>query len=315
MMKCELCHKKEAETALTMQKDGKEVELYVCKACAQAERKKHPENFVSNDSSRSESGDVQISFSGMIPGGPEIPPDMAEKVMSAVDDIFSQLKSELKNMPSHDEEPESDEGYFPKRAYRDSRGKGRHLGLKDFDHLAVVRDCLHLEGLFQTSGIYSILSSCSDRGVSLVSYEFDDGQQLGHLYEVRYTCPKTQAVEFVKETIERELQARQKVLNDFPRRFGDMICRALAILKCCRLLDPDELLDLLSPVRLAVIAGVLDGITLDEVDSIMTKIDLKGWIDVADVQESYENAIKLADVTTMKFAKVFFNENAKRILK
>ena len=35
-MKCELCHKADAETALRLEKDGKEQELYVCKTCAAA---------------------------------------------------------------------------------------------------------------------------------------------------------------------------------------------------------------------------------------------------------------------------------------
>lgn len=39
-MKCEICHKADAETALHVKKDGKDRELYVCKACAAAA--KHP---------------------------------------------------------------------------------------------------------------------------------------------------------------------------------------------------------------------------------------------------------------------------------
>jgi len=39
-MKCEICHKADAETALHIEKDGKDKELYVCKACAAAA--KHP---------------------------------------------------------------------------------------------------------------------------------------------------------------------------------------------------------------------------------------------------------------------------------
>lgn len=37
-MKCEICHKAEAETAITVKKDGVAQELYVCRACATAHK-------------------------------------------------------------------------------------------------------------------------------------------------------------------------------------------------------------------------------------------------------------------------------------
>ena len=37
-MKCELCHQKDAETAIQVGKDGVEEELYVCQECARKER-------------------------------------------------------------------------------------------------------------------------------------------------------------------------------------------------------------------------------------------------------------------------------------
>ena len=39
-MQCELCHKNKAEKAITIKKDGAEKELYVCAACAKAERQR-----------------------------------------------------------------------------------------------------------------------------------------------------------------------------------------------------------------------------------------------------------------------------------
>lgn len=37
-MKCEICHKAEAETAITVKTDGMEKELYVCSACAASQQ-------------------------------------------------------------------------------------------------------------------------------------------------------------------------------------------------------------------------------------------------------------------------------------
>ena len=39
-MKCELCHNADAETAITRGEGDTAEELYVCKACAQAERQR-----------------------------------------------------------------------------------------------------------------------------------------------------------------------------------------------------------------------------------------------------------------------------------
>ena len=39
-MKCELCHKADAETAITRGEGDAEEELYVCNACAKAERQR-----------------------------------------------------------------------------------------------------------------------------------------------------------------------------------------------------------------------------------------------------------------------------------
>lgn len=41
-MKCEICHRAEAETAITVRRDGEERELYVCAACAKAARDGRP---------------------------------------------------------------------------------------------------------------------------------------------------------------------------------------------------------------------------------------------------------------------------------
>lgn len=316
-MKCELCHKEEAQTALTLQKEGKEVELYVCKKCARAEKAKHSEDCAG-------ASDVEITMSGMLADGQGIPRDMAEKVMSAVDDIFSQITRKLKgNAPDEENdkfcEADNPSECNPPSTVYNERSKGRRLHVNKFESPYVLCDCLHLEGLFQTGDIDKVLSDLYNKGVLAVPYDFDDGTEIAHLYEIRYTCHKDEAVQLVERAIESEKEARTQLTREYTRRFGDMICRALAVLKSCRLLDPCELLDLLSPVRIAVLEGVLDGITLEEVDLLMTKIfqnefTVKDY-NARDMNADYERNLKLADVTTAKFATVTLNNKAKRLLK
>ena len=44
-MKCELCHNADAETAIVRVEHGEEEELYVCRACAKAEKLKRSRRF------------------------------------------------------------------------------------------------------------------------------------------------------------------------------------------------------------------------------------------------------------------------------
>ena len=46
-MKCELCHQKDAETAIQLEKDGEEQELYVCRECANRERVRRQKKLLS----------------------------------------------------------------------------------------------------------------------------------------------------------------------------------------------------------------------------------------------------------------------------
>ena len=54
----------------------------------------------------------------------------------------------------------------------------------------------------------------------------------------------------VKAILREERNARIRLFEELPRVFGDSLCRALAVLKNCRLLSPGECFDLLSPLRL-----------------------------------------------------------------
>lgn len=72
-MKCEICHKAEAETAVTMSIDGHDKELYVCHACAAAAR--NPE--MRKKPSRKKRPTVEVV------GGSEDPPPFVEELVKA----------------------------------------------------------------------------------------------------------------------------------------------------------------------------------------------------------------------------------------
>lgn len=69
-MKCELCHKADAERAIRRSVEGEEQELYVCGSCArEASLEKQPQQAASGESSRPQSpeaGEPPLPLMGMI---------------------------------------------------------------------------------------------------------------------------------------------------------------------------------------------------------------------------------------------------------
>ena len=91
-MKCELCHQKDAETAIQLEKDGEEQELYVCRECANRERVRRQKK-----SQRTRKGadglppGVSISVSG-VSSGDEPPPPIVAAIMNAMSGLVEGLE-------------------------------------------------------------------------------------------------------------------------------------------------------------------------------------------------------------------------------
>ena len=131
-----------------------------------------------------------------------------------------------------------------------------------------------------------------------------------HVFRLGYSGSQEQAKRFVEDLLAQERNARIRLREELPRVFGDSLCRALAILKNCRLLSPGELFDLLSPLRLAAIEKMLDGITLRTIESMMTKIDLSSREDGLEVNERDRIDAERADEMNARFEDVVLNERA-----
>ncbi len=277
-MKCELCHKNKAETALTVTKDGKEEELYVCKKCAAKEKSNHVEKVeIENNSESSRS--IRLTMSNLSPEGGQDPvmDEVSTRLMAAVDALFAHISDSIKKgVPLEQALAKVPRELSPRGAFNSTahqEGKHFHLGEKYPGEL-IVKDSLQLEGLFQTLELEDFIAECHERGVNLVPYEIDNFDAAGHVYEVRYE-DRAQDVDYiVTEICDREARARARLLKESPRIFMDTVCRALAILKNCRLLARGELFDLLSPLRVAAIKGLIDNISPRKITELMERIDL-----------------------------------------
>ena len=232
-MKCELCHQKDAETAIQLEKDGEEQELYVCRECANRERVRRQKK---SQRTRKGAGEmppgVSISVSGVSSG--DEPPPIVAAIMNAVSGLVEGLEQAAEEAGKAKKKPELAD--FPceraEAAYR-------------------IGDRLHLEGL----------------------------HLIGEL-----------------EPVHRAMKALRLEL--------------VGILKNCRLLSPGELFDLLSPLRLAAIEKMLDGITLGEIEKMLASIDLSSKEDGESQQERDRIDAERADEMNRRFEDVVLNERA-----
>lgn len=70
------------------------------------------------------------------------------------------------------------------------------------------------------------------------------------------------------DLVQQETNARIRLVDEVPRVFEDAISRSLAILRSCRLLSEWELLDIISPLRLAAELGFLDHFSREEAQAL-----------------------------------------------
>lgn len=289
-MKCELCHQKDAETAIQIEKDGVEEELYVCQECAKKERVRRQKKSQRTRKMTGLPPGMSISVTGVAPDG-ETPPPIIEAIMSAVNGMVADMGKGSVERPR--KEPDFHD--FPSgrvtSAYR-------------------IGDGLHLEGLHLIGELEAVHRATRALGMMLVGTEADGVRDTGHVYHLKYTGSTEQAKRVMEDLLAQERNARVRLFEEMPRVFGDSLCRALAILKNCRLLSPGELFDLLSPLRLAALENMLEGITLKEIGEMLLSIDLSSKEEKESVQERDRIDAERADRMNRRFEDVVLNERA-----
>ena len=289
-MNCELCKAKPAETAIHVEKNGVDEELYVCKDCAKAERLKKQKKSQRTRKDQENRPGVTMSIT-RIGGGSEPPPPVLEAILDAVHGFVSGLEA----------------GQEGSKAAK--KPKLSPVPVKSVDLRLRIGGALHLEALSLIGEMQAVKRAANALGMELRSMTSDDVPDAGHAYVLLSPSPASARTKnFLSALLRQEENARVRLTGDMSRVFGDSVCRALAVLKNCRLLSPCELFDLLSPLRLAAMEGMLDGIKTPEIEKMMVETDLSGKNDPSDPAECDRIDAGRADEINELFSDVVLNE-------
>jgi len=290
-LKCELCNKRDAAAAIHLTQGGEERELYVCRECERQERLRRQKK-----SQRTRKGNglppgVSISVT-RVGGEGDAPPPFIAALMDAVNGMVSDLEKAEKEKSARKE---------PKyKAFPCSRVESVYR----------IGDALHLEGLHLIGELAAVHRAMHALDMRLVGKNADGISETGHVYTLEYQGSTEQAKRVVRDILEQERNARVRLFEELPRVFGDSLCRALAILKNCRLLSPGEFFDLLSPLRLAALEDMLEGVTLKEIDRWLSEVDLSSREDSLSMEERDAVDAERADEMNGRFEDVVLNERA-----
>ena len=296
-MKCEICHQTDAQTAITRGEGDAAEELYVCNACAKAERQRRQKKSMRTRKVTGLPPGMSMSITEISGegGSDEAPPPFIGAIMGALHDMVSDMEKAKKEL--------------------DNPTRKKHAKMAEFpcsgvEHAYRIRDRLHLEGLHLIGELEAVRRAVRALECEIAGVESDGIQDAGHAYAFRYSGPKDRAGRIVEAILASERSARVRLFEELPRVFGDSICRALAIMKNCRLLSPGELFDLLSPLRLAAQEKMLDGIKLADVERMIGAVDLSGGEDGLDQAERDRVDSDRADEMNRRFEDVVLSDRA-----
>ena len=184
----------------------------------------------------------------------------------------------------------------------------------------------HLEALHLIGDLEPVLNALAGLRMSAWGYCNDGLHNAAHLFRVtnihylgideRDLTARVGRV--FMDLVQQESNARIRLVEELPRLFEDAIARALAVLRSCRLLSEWELLDIISPLRLAANLGFLDRLSRNEAKALMDNrlnlIPSCGSTSYEEQREKDRMDAILADKANKRFKGVRLNALAKEWL-
>lgn len=136
---------------------------------------------------------------------------------------------------------------------------------------------IHLPGLVLTRDIDKIISRITQTGLVVRGFYGEGTDVLGNLFQISNQCTLGvseddiihQITRVTEEITGEEATARQRLMDEAGDMMEDKIWRAYGILKNARVLTSDEVMNLLSAIRLGIAMKILEGIEIGLVNDIL----------------------------------------------
>ena len=156
-----------------------------------------------------------------------------------------------------------------------------------------ISGLFHLEGLHLIGDLEPALNALDGLRMAVCGCGGDGIQNAAHLMRITNMHQigiderdiAARVGRIFSDLAHQESNARIRLVEELPRVFEDAIARSLAILRSCRMLSEWELLDIISPLRLAANLDFLDRFSRDEARALM----LEKLNSPPTVKDSYED--------------------------
>lgn len=136
---------------------------------------------------------------------------------------------------------------------------------------------IHLPGLVLTRDIEKVISRITHSGLIVRGFYGEGSDVLGNLFQVsnQNTLGISEAeiiseiTRVIREIIDAEAAARQRLMDEAADMVEDRVWRAFGILKYARVLTSDEVMNLLSAIRLGHAMKIIDFLTVPLINEIL----------------------------------------------
>ena len=136
---------------------------------------------------------------------------------------------------------------------------------------------MHLPGLVLTREIDEIIGRISKLGLVVRGFYGEGSDVLGNLFQIsnqttlgvseNETLDSIESI--TKSIVEEEQRARRRLVTEAGEQIDDKVFRAYGILKHARVLTSEEVMNLLSAVRLGVALGRINFLTIEMVNELL----------------------------------------------
>lgn len=189
-----------------------------------------------------------------------------------------------------------------------------------------VSGLFHLEALHLIGDLDPVLNALEGLRMEANGYCGGGMKDAAHLYRIANSRQlgiderdlTARVGRVFTDLVQQESNARIRLVDELPRVFEDAISRSIAILRSCRLLSEWELLDIISPLRIAAELDFLDHFSREEALALTrSRLAMSDGQAPATCEEQRERDRRdaaLADKVNRRFKSVRLNARGKDYL-